>query len=130
MIPREELRGCRRGSYRGVGRDAVGGFPHKYQPRAVYHRPTTPYTPPPGLPAQPRSRSSIMAGKSKQGARTHEFAPSEDAIEMLVTDHRKVKELFSEFDTLKKEDDDGSKAELVSQICKELTIHAAIEEEI
>jgi hemerythrin superfamily protein len=41
-----------------------------------------------------------------------------------------VKALFSEFDKLKEEDDDGSKAELVSQICKELTIHAAIEEEI
>jgi hemerythrin superfamily protein len=70
-----------------------------------------------------------MATKSKQAARSHEGAP-QDAIEMLVTDHKKVKALFSEFDKLKKEGDDSPKAELVSQICKELTIHAAIEEEI
>jgi hemerythrin superfamily protein len=70
-----------------------------------------------------------MASQSKQAARSHEGAP-QDAIEMLVTDHKKVKALFSEFDKLKKEDDDGPKAELVSQICKELTVHAAIEEEI
>jgi hemerythrin superfamily protein len=56
---------------------------------------------------------------------------ADDALEMLTTDHKKVKALFKEFASLK--DDDGNedeKATLVKQICDELTIHATIEEEI
>lgn len=54
-----------------------------------------------------------------------------DAIAALTADHRKVKELFKQFE--KSKDREGAqeqKADLVKQICTELTIHAEIEEEI
>lgn len=54
-----------------------------------------------------------------------------DAIELLTEDHKKVKKLFKEFESLqKKEASKDQKAELVKEICLELTIHAQIEEEI
>lgn len=54
----------------------------------------------------------------------------QDAIAMLTADHRKVKKLFSEFDKLKEEGSDEDKASIVEQICNELKVHTAIEEEI
>lgn len=52
---------------------------------------------------------------------------TQDAVQLLMADHKKVKALFEEF-----EDADGSaeKAELVATICKELEVHMQIEEEI
>jgi hemerythrin superfamily protein len=54
-----------------------------------------------------------------------------DAIDLLKQDHRDVEQLFDEFASAK---DDGAadnvKADIVAQICKALTIHAQIEEEI
>jgi hemerythrin superfamily protein len=57
-------------------------------------------------------------------------APAQDAIAMLLADHKKVKELFAEFDKLKEEGDDADKSEIVEQICNELKIHSKLEEEI
>jgi hemerythrin-like domain-containing protein len=59
-----------------------------------------------------------------------------DAIQLLTSDHKEVKAMFKEFESLKKaeaaEDDssDEAKFELAQQICTALTIHATIEEEI
>ena len=54
-----------------------------------------------------------------------------DALELLRADHDKVKNLFREFEELKGNDDeDERKAELVDEICYELTLHSMIEEEI
>ncbi len=54
-----------------------------------------------------------------------------DAIQLLTADHKSVKALFAEFETLKdREGDDEKKQALVERICAELTIHATIEEEI
>jgi hemerythrin superfamily protein len=54
-----------------------------------------------------------------------------DALDLLKADHDKVKRLFREFEDLKSSDDDDQrKAELVDEICYELTVHAMIEEEI
>ena len=62
-------------------------------------------------------------GKKKSGA----F----DALDLLRADHEKLKSLFREFEDLKGNDDeDQRKAELVDEICYELTLHAMIEEEI
>jgi hemerythrin superfamily protein len=54
-----------------------------------------------------------------------------DAITALKADHKAVKGLFKQFEKLKDEDDtQDEKASLVRQICNELIIHTAIEEEI
>ena len=50
-----------------------------------------------------------------------------DAIALLKADHDTVEELFNQFE---KASGDGRKEKLAKQICRELTIHAAIEEEI
>ncbi len=54
-------------------------------------------------------------------------ASSTDAIVLLREDHRKVEDLFKEFEKAK---GDGRKENLARQICLELSVHAAIEEEI
>jgi hypothetical protein len=48
-----------------------------------------------------------------------------DAIALLKADHRKVEELFEKYEKSR-----SKKADLVKQICTELTIHTMIEEEI
>ena len=55
---------------------------------------------------------------------------AQDAIAVLTDDHKKVKTLFKNFESLKEEANDDEKAELVGRICKELTLHAQVEEEI
>ena len=49
------------------------------------------------------------------------------AIALLKADHRKVEELFEQFESAS---GDGKKQKLALQICAELTVHAKIEEEI
>ena len=53
---------------------------------------------------------------------------SRDALELLAEDHRKVEEMFDEYDEM--EGNDKRRGELAEQICNELTVHAQIEEEI
>jgi hypothetical protein len=53
----------------------------------------------------------------------------QDAIALLLEDHKKVQKLFKQFDKLQ-EEDEQQKADIVRQVCAELTIHAQIEEEI
>lgn len=66
---------------------------------------------------------------SKSGK--HKDGSAADALDLLKADHDKVKRLFEEFESLKaSDDDDERKAELVDEICYELTVHAMIEEEI
>jgi hypothetical protein len=50
-----------------------------------------------------------------------------DAIALLKADHRKVEELFEQFESAK---GSAKKQALAKQICAELTVHATIEEEI
>jgi hemerythrin-like domain-containing protein len=51
----------------------------------------------------------------------------QDAIKLLVEDHRIVEDLFEKFE---KASGDGRKEKLARQICTELKVHAQIEEEI
>ena len=55
------------------------------------------------------------------------MAETKDAVALLKEDHRMVEDLFAQFE---KAADDGRKQKLALQICKELTVHAQIEEEI
>ena len=70
--------------------------------------------------------------KPKSGARATRKASSAarkptDAIALLKADHKEVKGWFSEYD---KTEDDARKQTLADEICKALTVHAQIEEEI
>jgi hypothetical protein len=51
----------------------------------------------------------------------------QDAVALLKADHRKVEELFEKFESAKGA---SRKKDLATQICTELTVHSAIEEEI
>jgi hemerythrin superfamily protein len=51
-----------------------------------------------------------------------------DAIALLKADHKEVAAMFEEF--LKGDLEDDAKDELAAEICKALTVHAQIEEEI
>lgn len=50
-----------------------------------------------------------------------------DAVALLKKDHDEAKQLFKDFE---KASGDGRKEKLAREICRELTIHAQIEEEI
>ena len=54
-------------------------------------------------------------------------AKSQDAIALLRADHKKVSELFAEYEKTRSPDKKGT---IVAQICTELGVHAQIEEEI
>jgi hemerythrin superfamily protein len=54
-------------------------------------------------------------------------AAKPDAIALLKTDHRKVEELFENFEAAR---GDSRKKKLAEQICMELTLHTKIEEDI
>ena len=56
-----------------------------------------------------------------------------DACSLLDSDHRKVKKLFKQYQTLTESRSGGTsrqRRELADSICMELTVHAQIEEEI
>jgi hemerythrin superfamily protein len=53
-----------------------------------------------------------------------------DALELLTTDHQKVRELFDEFRTAKEADDEQTMQRLRQQIFEELQTHTRIEEDI
>jgi hypothetical protein len=53
--------------------------------------------------------------------------PSQDAISLLQADHRKVEQLFEQFEA---SEGAQSKQALVQQICTELTVHTVLEEEL
>jgi len=75
--------------------------------------------------------ASRTSAKPETRARARPPASGEsDAIELLTEDHRKVDELFEEYESAKEEASDGDKEELVAEICLELTVHASVEEEV
>jgi hemerythrin superfamily protein len=53
-----------------------------------------------------------------------------DALTLLKADHDKVKKLIKEFEKLHEDESEDEAEEVAQQICKELTVHAALEEEI
>lgn len=60
-------------------------------------------------------------------SKTAAEAAPRDAIALLRADHEKVSELFEQFE---KSRSGEKKVALAMQVCQELTVHAAIEEEI
>jgi hemerythrin-like domain-containing protein len=62
--------------------------------------------------------------KSKSGSRSQPLA-----IELLMSDHRKVEDLFERYEA-EKEGDDDTKRAIAERVCGELTVHAQVEEEL
>ena len=55
------------------------------------------------------------------------MAEAKDAVALLKADHREAEELFEKFE---KASGDGAKQKIALKVCKALTVHAMIEEEI
>jgi hemerythrin superfamily protein len=56
---------------------------------------------------------------------------STDAIKLLTEDHKAVKALFKQYEKLVKDEaEDEEKQQIAQQICTQLSVHAAVEEEI
>lgn len=77
------------------------------------------------MPTSP-SVSQASARKSAP-RRTASSQRRPDAVALLRADHKKVSELFEQFE---KSRSAAKKKALVAQICLELTVHAQVEEEI
>ncbi|RJF99103.1 hemerythrin domain-containing protein [Noviherbaspirillum saxi] len=81
----------------------------------------------------PRNATSKSASKSgKTAPRGPAKASTNNAIKLLTEDHKKVKELFDEFEKMKSKgyEDNDARQLIVETVCTALTIHAQIEEEI
>ena len=52
-----------------------------------------------------------------------------DALEMLIADHRTVDALFDEYEALGRDGDPAEKRRVVKEFTRELSVHAAIEEQ-
>src|SRR6195952_4483745 len=76
----------------------------------------------------------LTTGSHTSGKKTTRSTTSrstkKDAIKLLIEDHNKVKKMFKEFEKLSKKNDEEGKEEVATQICKELAVHAQLEEEI
>lgn len=72
------------------------------------------------------TKTKARGSNSKTTAKT-----ASDALALLKADHKAVRELFDEYETLSKQDgDDAEKQALAARICMEITVHAQIEEEL
>lgn len=82
----------------------------------------------------PRNTTSKTTGKSPSRASQRHAAKtsSEDALHLLMDDHKNVIGMFDEFEELREENNEDLDAMqiLVETACAELTIHAQVEEEL
>ncbi|HEX4710848.1 hemerythrin domain-containing protein [Phenylobacterium sp.] len=76
-----------------------------------------------GSPGEGVGAQGSAAGQASSAPASS--AQTTDAIALLKADHRKVEGLFAKYETAT-----SGKDEIVRQICMELTVHTALEEEI
>lgn len=77
------------------------------------------------MPSTTTSTAARTAARKTTARRATTKTP--DAIALLRADHKKVSDLFEQFEKARSA---SRKRDLVAQICLELTVHAQIEEEI
>jgi hemerythrin-like domain-containing protein len=58
------------------------------------------------------------------------FLPSANAIDLLTTDHDRIRQLFSDFERLHTSGSSQAAERVARRLCNELTVHATLEEEI
>ena len=73
-----------------------------------------------------RSSQARPASKTARKAERSAAKPA-DAIKLLKSDHKEVKAYFKQYESL---EDETEKQALADKICRALTVHALIEEEI
>ncbi|MDB5743381.1 MAG: hypothetical protein JWR68_1696 [Polaromonas sp.] len=79
------------------------------------------------------AKKSSSASAKKASAKSSAAAKRQkDACDLLDADHKAVKAMFKDYETLteSRSRSVAKKRELADQICRELTVHATIEEEI
>ena len=79
------------------------------------------------------AKKPAPASAKKTPAKTSAASPrKKDACELLDADHKAVKAMFKEYESLTegRSRSPAKKRQLADRICKELTVHATIEEEI
>ncbi len=69
----------------------------------------------------------MATATKKAPAKTSAAAQPQEATALLRADHKKVSDLFATFETTRS---DKKKKEIVAEICRELTAHTTVEEEI
>lgn len=84
------------------------------------------------MPRNAPSKSSSKSSSKTASRRPSAKGSEDDALHILAEDHKKVIDLFDEFERMKEDEeaDDEAKQMLVETACAELTIHAQVEEEI
>ncbi len=75
--------------------------------------------------AQTSTSKSASSGVTKSGRAS---ARPDDAVSLLMADHRKVEDLFKQYEKAKK--DETKKQAIFQQISMELKVHTQIEEEV
>jgi hemerythrin superfamily protein len=68
--------------------------------------------------------------KPARSGRNRTIAGATDAIEMLIEDHRRVDEMFADYESARDSGGDAEKQQRVEAICNELIIHTSLEEEL
>ncbi len=71
---------------------------------------------------QRRSTASNPRGSRSSG--------SDDAVSMLMEDHKKVQKLFRDFEKAHDKQDDAACKEIAEHVCAELEVHTTLEEEL
>src|SRR5262245_4924581 len=82
---------------------------------------------------QPADRASHGLRRAEAASRHVLVGKRERAmnvIDVVKEDHQKVKQLFKSFESAKEEEQDDSCEQIARQICQELTVHAAVEEQL
>ena len=79
------------------------------------------------MPSQTSPRTAARKTTARKTTARRPTTKTPDAIALLRADHKKVADLFDQFDKARSA---SRKRDIVAQICLELTVHAQIEEEI
>ncbi len=78
-------------------------------------------------PAKAAAKTSTKSPAAKKSAAAKTAIKAQDATTMLRADHKRVSDLFADFEKARSAD---KKKAIVAKICTELSIHTQIEDEI